>query len=72
MKVRSVGGNTVVTIPRDLIRLLGIEPGSSLDIHCTGEKIIVDLTSKDRTKLFDPPVKAEAVSVEAAEPVEAA
>jgi antitoxin component of MazEF toxin-antitoxin module len=61
LKFRAWGGNTVLTVPRDLVRQMGIEAGMAFDISCTGEKIIVDLTTKEHSKLFDPPAKAEPV-----------
>jgi antitoxin component of MazEF toxin-antitoxin module len=67
MKIRAVGGNTVMTIPRDLVRLARLTQGISLDIHCSGEKIVIDLTSAQRSKLFDPPAAiSPAKAVEAA------
>jgi antitoxin component of MazEF toxin-antitoxin module len=65
LKIRYNGGNTQLTIPRDLVRQMGLVPGMEFDIHCTGEQIVIDLTTVERSKLFDPPA-------EALEPVEAA
>jgi antitoxin component of MazEF toxin-antitoxin module len=71
LKLRENGGNLVLTIPRDIRRYLGIEVGSDVDIHYDSQKLIVDLTSFKRTKLFDPP--AEELEPEEAVPeVEAA
>ena len=65
LKLRLNGGNTQLTIPRDLVRLLGLQPGTEFDVRCQGRRIVIDLDTAEGTKLFDPPA-------EVPEPVEAA
>jgi hypothetical protein len=55
MKVREIGGNLTMTIPRDVGDYFKIVRGTELDVFCEGQRLIVDLTTAERTKLFDPP-----------------
>jgi antitoxin component of MazEF toxin-antitoxin module len=67
IKVREIGGNLTMTIPRDVGLHFGIVRGTELDVFCQDEKLIVDLTSGQRSRLFDPPAKAvEPVATEPA------
>jgi antitoxin component of MazEF toxin-antitoxin module len=59
VKLRDNGGNLVLTIPRDLVRHFGLAAGTAYDIFCDNRQLTVDLTSAERTKLFDAPAKVE-------------
>ena len=58
MKVRLSGQNLVFTVPRQVAKNFNIVKGTELDVTCDGPRIIVDLTTAERSKLFDPPVEA--------------
>ena len=55
VRVRLSGGNITLTIPRELARHYDLTPGQAFDLVCDGNKMVVDLTSVERTKLFDQP-----------------
>jgi antitoxin component of MazEF toxin-antitoxin module len=65
LKIRHSGGNTQLTIPRDLVRLLGLVPGTEFDVHCQGRRIVIDLDTAEQTKLFDPPAGTTTAPAEA-------
>jgi hypothetical protein len=57
IKVREVGGNLTMTIPRDVGLHFKIVRGTELDMFYQDEKLIVDLTSGQRSRLFDTSAK---------------
>jgi antitoxin component of MazEF toxin-antitoxin module len=61
IKVREIGGNLTLTIPRDVGDHFNIAKGDSIDVYCYDQKLVVDLMSIERSKLFDSPTKVQEV-----------
>ena len=59
------GGNLRFTIPSRVVQRFGLKRGDKLDMVCEDKKLIVDLSTVQCTKLFDPPAEVPE-SVEAA------
>jgi antitoxin component of MazEF toxin-antitoxin module len=55
---RRVGGNISVTIPAELCNHIGLKAGTPADLRYQNQKITLDLTTSEQTRLFDPPTRA--------------
>jgi hypothetical protein len=51
---RRSGGNIILVIPADLCRGIGLKMDTEADLIYQEQKIIVDLTTVQRSRLFDP------------------
>jgi hypothetical protein len=61
IRLGSQGRNLRLTIPREVIKHFGLEVGDEFDLLWEDQKLIVDLSSSKRSKLFgDQPAQAEA------------
>jgi hypothetical protein len=49
-KTWAVGGNLVVSIPRDMTRHFKLEPGNEVDTYFEDGKLIFDLASTDKPR----------------------
>jgi hypothetical protein len=58
LKLRYNGGNLQFTVPRDLVRQLKLAPGIEFDLVCDEQKLVIDLTTMERSKVFDYSPKA--------------
>jgi antitoxin component of MazEF toxin-antitoxin module len=59
IRLGSQGRNLRLTIPREVIKHFGLEVGDEFDMLWEDQKLIVDLSSGERSKLFDPPAQVE-------------
>jgi hypothetical protein len=59
VSLRNNGGNSTMTIPRALCRHLNLKFGTKYDMvfDPVEQKITVDHTTAEHSKLFDPPAK---------------
>jgi hypothetical protein len=51
LRLRHNGGNTQLTIPRDVARHFGLEPRMEFDVLWGEDKIIIDLSTAEKSKL---------------------
>jgi antitoxin component of MazEF toxin-antitoxin module len=56
IRLRKTGGSLCLTIPSDVIHCLGITNGSEFDVTFDREKMVVDLTTAEQSKVFEGPV----------------
>jgi hypothetical protein len=63
-KTWAVGGNLVVSIPRDMTRHFKLEPGNEVDTYFEGGKLIFDLATANKPASWKQ--EAEAQEQEAA------